>query len=45
MGSWSLALTRAVNLVIEVSAHSEAEIRESVKEFQSLIDWGKKLDL
>ena len=29
----------------ESSAHSEAEIRESVREFQSLIVWEKKLDL
>ena len=39
-------LTREVNLGTEYSAHSETEIRESVKEFQSLIVWGgeKKLD-
>ena len=41
----SLALTREVNLVTESTAHSEAEIRESVRESQSLIVWGKKLDL
>ena len=33
-------LTREVNLETESSARSETEIRESVKEFQSLIVWG-----
>ena len=32
-------------MVTESTAHSKAEIRESVKRFQSLIDWGKKLSL
>ena len=32
-GASSLALTREVNLVTESSAHSEAQIRESVWEF------------
>ena len=41
---WELVLTREVNLVFESSALSEAEIRESVREFQPLIVWGKKLD-
>ena len=31
--------------VTDSSAHSEAEIRESFKEFQFLIVWGKRLDL
>ena len=35
-GSWSLALTREVNLATEYSAPSAAERRESVSEFQSL---------
>ena len=34
-----LALTRKVNLVTASSAHSKAEIRETVREFQSLIAW------
>ena len=33
------------HLVTESSAHSEAKIRESARDFQSLIDWGKKLAL
>ena len=37
---------REVNLVTESSAHSEAEIRASIREFISFfIVWGKKLDL
>ena len=40
-----IALTREVNVVTESSAYSEAEIRESVKEFQSLIVWWQRLDL
>ena len=36
---------REENLVTESSPNSEAEIRESLREFQSLIVWGKKLDL
>ena len=44
-GVRTLALIREVNLVTDSTAHSEAEIRDSVREFQSLIVWGKKLDL
>ena len=35
IGSSSLVLTREVKVVTESSAHSEAGIRESVKEFHS----------
>ena len=33
---------REVSLVPESSAHSETEIRESVREIQSLIVWGEE---
>ena len=33
-------LAREVNLATESSAYSEAEVRKSVREFQSLIVWG-----
>ena len=38
-------VTREINLVTESSAHSEAGIKESVRELQSFTVWGKKLDL
>ena len=37
----SQSLTREVNLVIESSVHSEAEMGESVMKFPSLVVWGK----
>ena len=45
LGKLVSALTREVNLVTESTAHSEAEIRESVKRFQSLIVWGEETGL
>ena len=38
-----LALPRKVNLIAESSVPSAEEIRESEREFQSLIVWWKKL--
>ena len=37
LGELVLALTRKLNLVTEPSAHSEAEICESIREYQSIL--------